>query len=273
MQLLEGELKVVADLAHKLCGLVLDETKDYLIECRLAALVTESGCLSYAELCGVIEANPFSRSAQQFVDRISTGETRFFRDGHPYDALQHKVYPEAFDALTCATNKVRILSAACSTGQEPVGLAMLAVEMFGTLATTSFEIIGTDISTTALDKAKSGLYSDFDVRRSERPALTSKWMKRADGQWQVDPRVANLLRYEQSNITTGLAGLGSFDVVFCRNVAIYFDRPTREKIFDSIYASLNPGGLLVVGSYEEPPCGEAKFSLEEHCRSILYRKS
>ena len=271
MRLLNGELDLVAKLARELCGIVLDETKDYLIENRLSSLALDSGCKNYTDLCALIASNPDAALGQSFVDQITTGESRFFRDGHPFDAMQHKIFPEAMEQALKSGGPLRILSAACSAGQEPMSLAMVAIELFGLQACGKVEIVGIDISESSLKQAESGTYSDLDLGRSERPDLTSKWFRNEQGRWQADAALSNLITYQQANIIAGIPHLGSFDVIFCRNVAIYFDQGDREKLFSSIRAALKPHGVLVIGSSEQPP-SSTDFASEEHCRSVLYRR-
>ncbi len=272
MKATPADIGRVASLVHQLCGVVVDSDKGYLVETRLASLLAEQGCKSYQELCDRVRSGSEGGLGKKVVDRMTTNETRFFRDGHPFDALQHKLIPESLDRANSVGGMVKILSAACSTGQEAVSVGVVVRELLGTDSKSKVQIDGVDVAEVAVEKARRGLYSEFEVLRCDRPDSLEPWLLKHPKGYEVDPRIGELLRFEQGNLLEHSTNLGQYDVILCRNVAIYFDEPTRVALIKDLWKGIRAGGALVVGSYEEIPTEGIPFRKEEHCGTVVYRK-
>ena len=275
MSLNMKDVDAVCDLVSELCGIDLDEKKSYLIENRLAELLRRDGIQSYRELVEQA-AKPGARELRRdIVDRITTQETLFFRDNAPFQALQHKVLPELIDAksATLHPKQIRIWSAACSTGQEPYSIAMTLRELLPDVDTWDVNILATDISDAAVGRASRGVYTEHEIGRGMPETLKRKYLARhADG-WEISDSLRALIAFRQLNLLQPLVSLGPFEVVFCRNVAIYFTTERRRDLFDRIADVLSCGGWLFVGSSESLGDIGGHSQPEHHCRTVIYRRA
>ncbi len=229
-------------------GLDLSADKQYLIESRLAPLARKSGLAGIPELVQKMKAGSASLVAQ-VVEAMTTNETFFFRDKVPFDHFRQSIMPEIIKARA-ARRSVRIWCAAGSTGQEPYSLAMCLKEMDSQLAGWRVEIIATDLSQEVLEKSKAGLYSQFEVQRGLPIQLLVKHFKQTGEFWQINPDLRAMIQHRQLNLLHDFAGLGKFDVIFCRNVLIYFDQDTKINIFNRLCRAMEPDGFLVLGAAE-----------------------
>ena len=252
VQVTREDIQFVAQLVDQLCGVMLDETKGYLVESRLGQLAREHGCASYRDLCLRARATNDRALQQKIIDAITTQETLFFRDSSPFDVLQNKILPELIDA--CAKNngpkRLRFWSAACSTGQEPYSLAMVLRETIPNVASWNLSILATDISDAAIAQASRGWYAAHEIDRGMRPSLLPKYFKSHPGGWQVKDEIRGMVSFQRRNLLQPFTELGTFDVIFCRNVAIYFDAPRRRDLFLRLADRLAPRGAIFVGSSE-----------------------
>jgi chemotaxis protein methyltransferase CheR len=180
---------------------------------------------------------------------MTTNESFFFRDKVPFDLFRNEIMP-ALLATRAAQRSIRIWCAAASTGQEPYSLAMCLKEMAGKLAGWRIEILGTDLSTEVLQKAKTGIYSQFEVQRGLPIQLLVKYFAQIGETWQVAPELRAMVQYKPLNLLHNFSHLGTFDVIFCRNVLIYFDQPTKVAVLDRMAKSLQPDGFLLLGAAE-----------------------
>lgn len=273
MQLETAEMESLIRIVYDLCGVALDDTKGYLIESRLEEVARNHGCPDYSELIkrATVGSDLTLRSA--VVDAITTHETLFFRDSSPFDALQHKVLPELFDRSSSAGGKprVRIWSAACSTGQEPYSIAMSILNMLPDAQQWNIEITATDVSEATVQKAKLGEYTELEVSRGLTSEQLQRWFSREGKYWRVCDQVKSLVRFQTGNLLESPPGLGSFDIVFCRNVAIYFTPKDRRLAFENVKRSLAPDGYLFAGASENLADLGPEFHPETHCRSVFYR--
>ena len=229
-------------------GLDLSADKQYLIESRLVPLSRKAGLSGIPELVQKMKAGSTSLVAQ-VVEAMTTNETFFFRDKIPFDHFRATIMPEILKAR--ATRKsVRIWCAAGSTGQEPYSLAMCLKEMEGQLAGGRVEIIATDLSQEVLEKSRTGLYSQFEVQRGLPIQLLVKYFKQNGEFWQINPDIRAMVQHRQLNLLHDFSQLGSFDVIFCRNVLIYFDQDTKINIFSRLCRIMEPDGFLVLGAAE-----------------------
>ncbi|MBL9076340.1 MAG: protein-glutamate O-methyltransferase CheR [Planctomycetes bacterium] len=273
MKLAPGEMPLMITLVRQLAGVHLDESKGYLIENRLGPIAKRIGCTNFNELYFKLRYDAKSTLVQEVVDAITTHETSWFRDGAPYDALQFKVAPECIDARSRSGSprKLRIWSAACSTGQEPYGIAMVLSEMLPDIASWDIQILATDISKSSIDTAIAGVYSPNDVGRTQRPNAMQRWFDQTPMGAVVKPAIKKLVTFRQLNLMDPLLGIGPFDVVFLRNVLIYFDKATKLGVLQRIKNVLMPHGWLFVGGTEN--LGEAgpEWVPQTHCRATVYQ--
>jgi chemotaxis protein methyltransferase CheR len=229
-------------------GLDLSADKQYLIESRLVPLSRKAGLPGIPELVQKMKSGSTSLVAQ-VVEAMTTNETFFFRDKVPFDHFRQAIMPEILKARA-ARKSVRIWCAAGSTGQEPYSLAMCLKEMEGQLAGWRVEIIATDLSQEVLEKSKAGLYSQFEVQRGLPIQMLVKYFKQNGEFWQINPDIRAMVQHRQLNLLHDFSQLGTFDVIFCRNVLIYFDQDTKINIFNRLCRIMEPDGFLVLGAAE-----------------------
>lgn len=273
MNLSSVEIAEVSTLVMDLCGIFLDESKGYLIESRLGPLASEFGCITYTELVRKAKVQRDKQLLSKIIDAITTNETLFFRDGSPFEALQFKALPELLDAKskTAFPQRVRIWSAACSTGQEVYSLAMTLYELIPNIHQWDVQVLGTDISDAALSQASSGIYSAFEIERGMKPALLSRYFTRHGNGYKVKDELRSLCSFQRQNLQEPFKVAGPFDIIFCRNVVIYFTPTARRDIFTRLAASLQSEGYLFVGSAESLSDLGPRFQPHHHCRSVFYR--
>jgi chemotaxis protein methyltransferase CheR len=268
-----AEIEVVAGLVFDLCGIVLDESKDYLIESRLASLVRKTGSGDYAELARKIRQGGDSALRTELIDSITTNETLFFRDASPFEALKHKALPELFDAKarTAYPKRLRIWSAACSTGQEPYSIGMTLAELIPDIHSWDVSILATDISDAVIRQASTGRYSEMEMQRGLPPAALARFFTREAAGWKVKDEIRSLVTFRRINLHESFQSLGPFDVIFCRNVAIYFSPAARAALFRGLANILSPDGYMFVGSSESLADLGPEFAPQHHCRSVFYQ--
>ena len=229
-------------------GLDLSADKQYLIESRLVPLSRKAGLPGIPELVQKMKAGSAPLIAQ-VVEAMTTNETFFFRDKVPFDHFRQSIMAEILKARA-ARRSVRIWCAAGSTGQEPYSLAMCLKEMESQLAGWRAEIVATDLSLEVLEKSKVGLYSQFEVQRGLPIQMLVKYFKQTGEFWQINPDVRAMVQHRQLNLLHDFSQLGTFDVIFCRNVLIYFDQDTKINIFNRLCKIMEPDGFLVLGAAE-----------------------
>ena len=229
-------------------GLDLSADKQYLIESRLLPLARKAGLSSIAELVQKLQAGS-RQMITDVVEAMTTNETFFFRDKVPFDHFRDHIMPEIIKARA-GKRSVRIWCAAGSTGQEPYSLAMCLKEMGAALTGWRVEIIATDLSQEVLEKAKAGVYSQFEVQRGLPIQMLVKYFKQTGETWQINPELRAMIQHRQLNLLHDFAQLGTFDVIFCRNVLIYFGQDTKINIFNRLARQIEPDGFLVLGAAE-----------------------
>nr|WP_210263028.1 protein-glutamate O-methyltransferase CheR [Bradyrhizobium brasilense] len=229
-------------------GLDLSADKQYLIESRLLPLARKSGLSGIPDLVAKIKAGSSTHTVQ-VIEAMTTNETFFFRDKVPFEHFRDTIMPEVLKARA-ARRSVRIWCAAGSTGQEPYSLAMCLKEMGAALAGWRVEIIATDLSQEVLEKSKAGIYSQFEVQRGLPIQMLVKYFKQSGEFWQVNPELRAMVQHRQLNLLHDFSQLGTFDVIFCRNVLIYFDQDTKINIFNRLARLMETDGFLVLGAAE-----------------------
>jgi chemotaxis protein methyltransferase CheR len=228
-------------------GLDLSSDKQYLIESRLLPLARKAGFSNIGALVQKMKGGS-TALVSQTVEAMTTNETFFFRDKIPFDHFRLSIMPELLQAR--ASKSVRIWCAAGSTGQEPYSLAMCLKEMSAALAGWRVEILATDLSQEVLEKSKAGIYSQFEVQRGLPIQLLVKYFRQIGELWQINPEIRAMVQHRQLNLLHDFSQLGVFDVIFCRNVLIYFDQETKINIFNRMAAVTAPDGFLALGAAE-----------------------
>ena len=229
-------------------GLDLSAEKQYLVESRLNPLARRAGLPGIAELVQKIKGGSEALSSD-VVEAMTTNETFFFRDKVPFDHLRETMLPSLLKARA-SRRSLRIWCAASSTGQEPYSIAMCLKELGSALAGWRVEIIGTDLSQAVLEKSRAGIFSQFEVQRGLPIQMLVKHFTQIGELWQLNPDLRSMVQYRQLNLLHDFSQLGKFDVIFCRNVLIYFDQDTKARIFDRLSKVVEPDGFMVLGAAE-----------------------
>ena len=230
-------------------GLVLGEDKAYLLESRLTPVARKQGLKDLEELIDKVMKGGDAALHTVVTEAMTTNESFFFRDQKPFDLFRDTVMPHLLEKRA-ATKRFRIWSAAASSGQEPYSLAMLLTEAAAKFAGWNHEIVGTDLSSEIIAKAKNGRYSQFEVQRGMPITLLVKYFDKDGDQWQVKPNIKAMVDYKVYNLLHDLTPLGKYDVVFCRNVLIYFDQPTKKLVLENIRKLMPDDGFLFLGGAE-----------------------
>jgi chemotaxis protein methyltransferase CheR len=238
------EISAIADLVRRRSGVVIDIDKIYVLETRLAPVARREGFTNIAELIHDLKARRDEALIWAVVEAMSSIETQFFRDRTPFEQMRNDILP-----VLAPTRRsgARIWSIGCSTGQEPYSLAMLAEEERGRYPGFHLEITAGDLSERCLEKARSGLYTQFEVQRGLPSRLLVKYFDKVDDAWVLSPRIRQAVALSRINVLTDVRGEGPYDVVFCRNVLSAFDESTRKSVLERIAATLADDGYLVLG--------------------------
>lgn len=246
-----ADFEFLRQFLYQRSGLALTPDKSYLLESRLAPLARKLKLRALPELVAHMRKGADDALAFEVVEAMTTNETLFFRDRWPFERFTAMILPTLME-LNKATRRVRIWCAACSSGQEPYSLAMLLAEAGAKLGGWQFEIIATDISEEMLARCRKGWYSTFEVQRGLPPDLQKKYFTKDGEGWLINEKLRGMVKFKPFNLLTdpASAGLTGLDLIFCRNVLIYFDEPTRKKVFAGMARSMKPGGFLCLGGAE-----------------------
>jgi chemotaxis protein methyltransferase CheR len=262
-----SDFELIAQLLKDRSGLALNKEKAYLLESRLNPVARKWNFSGFDELAQAIRIKKDEALLVDVTEAMTTNESFFFRDQKPFDQFSDIVLPHLLETRA-AKRSIRIWSAACSSGQEPYTLAMLLKEQADKLAGWRIDIVATDLSSEILDKAKEGMYSQFEVQRGLPISLLVKHFVQVGDRWQIDDSLRKMVKFQQLNLLGDLSILGSFDVVFCRNVLIYFDTPTKTRVLDSIAQMLPPDGFLYLGGAETVLGTTDRFQIMQGHRGI-----
>ncbi len=236
-------------LVKERSGLVLSADKQYLVESRLLPVARKSGLAGLSDLVRQLKGANAQALAVEVVEAMMTNESFFFRDKLPFEHFRDTIVP-ALIASRANQRRIRIWCAAASTGQEPYSLAMCLKEMAPQVAGWRIDVLATDLSNEVLEKAKAGIYSQFEVQRGLPIQLLVRYFTQVGETWQILPEIRAMVQFRPFNLLNEFAALGMFDVVFCRNVLIYFDQPTKVGILDRIARLVERDGYLVLGAAE-----------------------
>jgi chemotaxis protein methyltransferase CheR len=273
IKLSRDEQKALTQYIYEISGIALDESKAYLIEGRLGTLAEDLSCRSFADFLARAQTDVGGSIKRRVIDAITTGETLFFRDSAPFDLLRHKILPELIDRRGRAGARVpiRIWSAACSTGQEVYSIAIVLKETLRDLNQYDVRLIGTDLSNQAVVRASRGAYSSLEISRGMSSDLLSKYFNRNGDQYQVRDELRGLATFRTINLLQDFSGLGRFDIIFCRNVAIYFNDRDRASLFGRLERALERDGSLLIGSMESLNNVCPQLEPRRHLRSVFYQ--
>lgn len=246
-ELLRENYVLLQQFVYRSSGIVLGDDKTYLFESRLMPIVRKANLKSINELCALIRGGGRADLQRQIVDAMTTNETLFFRDAAPFKALREVILPELLEQRK-ALRQLRVWSAASSSGQEAYSLAMMLREMG--LQDWRIDILGTDLSDSMVARARAGRYMQMEVGRGLPAPMLVKYFNRLGLEWEIKSELKQNVRFERFDLRDSMANLGPFDFVFCRNVLIYFDVPTKKQILGQIESRMNHGGYLVLGAAE-----------------------
>ena len=243
------DFNFLSDLLKKRSGLIISEDKLYLLESRLVPLARKRGMNGLDDLVKAIRVAPEEQLLEDVTEAMTTNESSFFRDITPFENFRNAVLPELLEKRA-NKRSIRIWCAASSTGQEPYSLAMTLREEGEKLSGWRVEIVATDLSKEVLDKASVGLYSQFEVQRGLPIQLLVKYFSQVNDLWQIDSSIRAMVKYLPLNLLKNFSHLGAFDVVFCRNVLIYFEQQTKGDVLGRIAALMPSDGYLFLGGAE-----------------------
>ena len=248
-----NEYKIIQDFLSRSCGIVLGESKQYLVKNRLSGLLVKFDFASFSELAKAIQMNsPISLKLKAaVVDAMTTNETFWFRDDMQFLELKDKIFPDIFEKKA---GTVKVWSAACSSGQEPYTISMCAEDVNKKMGKSrNVQIIGTDISETILAEAKAAVYSELALSRGLNEQTKSRFFQKVHNGYKLKPEVVRNVRFQPFNLLKPFSVLGRFDVIFCRNVLIYFSDEVKRDILSRMVDSLEPGGYVFLSSTEAMP--------------------
>lgn len=270
MKLSSAEFNAIRDLVRQVSGITLEEGKEYLAESRLMQLV-EREHISLQELVVRLRAEPFAGLHREVAEAMTTNETSFFRDQIPFDVLRQQVLPELL-AKRQSERKLNIWCGACSSGQEPYSIAMLLREHFPQLVNWRVGLIGSDFSHAMVARAKEGRYSKMEVSRGVPPALLEKYFRAAGAEWQINNDLRKGIEFRSLNLTDPWSGLPECDIIFLRNVLIYFSVPAKKAILTKIRQVLRPDGYLFLGAAETTINLDPNFTCVQFGKMTCYRR-
>lgn len=244
-----NDFQFLADLSRTRSGLVLTPDKAYLVESRLGPLARAEGMNNVEELLQAVRTRRDERLIKAVSEAMLTNETFFFRDKTPFDILKEDILPPLIKARP-AGHRLRIWCAASSTGQEPYSIAMMFDQNPRLLGGMSYEIVATDLAEKCLERAKQGTYSQFEVQRGLPIQMLMGYFEKNGDVWRINEKMRQSVRFQKQNLLEEFRALGRFDIIFCRNVLIYFDQPTKRNILERMAGQMPDDGALLLGAAE-----------------------
>jgi len=280
------DYNIIIKYVFDICGIVLGDDKQYLIEQRLSPILEEFGCQNFSQLAQKLNSGSTTfLTREKMLNAMTTNETSFFRDEHPYVTFREKIMPDMMETVVARKErswqrrgpKVRMWSVAASTGQEPYSMAMIIAEVIsnkgmGLTTMEDFGILGTDISSKVLAKAMEGKYGPLEVARGLTPEMRKKYFVQDGEYYVINNELRHIVEFKAFNIQDQFTQIGSFDVIFCRNILIYFTDDAKRKILAQLYQTLAPNGYLLLGSAENMYNLNDEFTTERYGSTTLYRK-
>jgi chemotaxis protein methyltransferase CheR len=250
----------------------IDPSRNALFETRLQPIALRAGASTLKDFVSILRVDRTPQLHRAVAEAMTINETSFFRDGKPFDLLREKILPELI-AKNSATRRLRIWSAANSTGQEAYSIAMLIAEHFPELAAWDVRIVGTDISAQVIEYARRGRYRRMEVNRGLPARMLVKYMVRHDDEWEIAPALRSMCEFKYANLCAPLPELPVFDLVLLRNVLLYFPQQDRSCVFSDVYRQMAPGGYLLLGSAEQAEDSTNLFQVQFANDCYFYRPS
>ncbi len=292
MELSQQEFELLRQYIHNICGLAISDNKTYLIKQRLEPLALKAGCSSFSEFYNELQKGDTDENRilpqveEKIINAITTHETSFFRDGHPFETIKEYLLPQLSKTIIQRKRgskrrkgaKVRLWSAGTATGQEPYSLAMLIHEFtdnpicFPDVVKEDFGLLATDISSTMIAQSMTAEYSQFEIKRGLNSRRLRNFFFKEKEHWTIKSQIRMMVEFRQINLIEPFRMLGGFDVILCRNVLIYFDNPTKSRILDQFYEILCKNGWLILGATENIFNLSNKFKTVHVGETILYQK-
>lgn len=269
----DSDFTLLAELLKKRSGLNLNPDKSYLLESRLLPVARAHQLSSLEKLCDALRSQPHGPLATEIIEAMTTNESSFFRDIKPFEQLRHSILPLLMQNRESA-KKLRIWSAACSTGQEPYTISMCLKEDAAKHAGWNFEMEASDLAVKVVERAKKGIFTQFEAQRGLPIQFLIKYFNQLeDTNWQIKEGVRNTIKFFQFNLLEDYGRLGKFDLIFCRNVLIYFDDADKRRVTEKMASALTPNGILVLGSTETLQDPKGLFSTMSELRGAYRLKN
>lgn len=263
-------ISFVCNLVRQHSAIELDAAKAYLIESRLGPVAKKHGFATTEDLIRGLKAAPKPDLRAHVVEAMTTNETSFYRDTHPFDALRHAVFPELL-RLRAAQKSLNIWSAACSTGQEAYSISMLIRDHFPEMSAWKISILGTDLSDEVLEKARSAKFSQIEMNRGLPATLLAKHFVREGLNWQLAPQIRSMVTFSKLNLIERWPPMPTMDVVFLRNVLIYFSPATKKSILEKVRGLMAPHSVLFLGAAETTMNLDTEFVRVQSGNHVYYR--
>jgi chemotaxis protein methyltransferase CheR len=270
MSITATEYDYVRKLIQKSTGIVLEDGKEYLVEARLTPIVREAKLDSMATLIGRLQKSSVDPLHKRVMDAMTTNETSFFRDQHPFEALRRLALPDLL-AKRAASKTLSIWCAASSSGQEPYTIAMTMYEAIPAIRDWKITFIATDLSKAMVERSRAGRYSQLEVNRGLPAPLLVKYFKKDGLEWQIDEKLRSMIDFRELNLLGNWGQMPPLDIVFIRNVLIYFDGSTKKEIFRRIRGAMKPDGYLFLGGAETTMNLDDNFQRNPAERSGIYQ--
>ncbi len=267
-----GEFEFLKTFLKDRSGLVLSNDKQYLVESRIIPVAREAKLETLSAVVAAIKKGGHRKLETDVVEAMTTNESFFFRDKTPFDHFNETMLPSLLEARA-KTRSLKIWCAAASTGQEPYSLGICLKEAQSKLTGWRTRILGTDLSNEVLDKAKAGIYSQFEVQRGLPIQMLLKYFEQQGEMWQINAAMRAMIEWKKFNLLDSFTHLGEFDIIFCRNVLIYFDQETKSEILDRMSKSLPDDGYLVLGAAETVVGLTGSFAPVPGKRGLFQRKT
>ena len=270
MSISGSDVDFISDVVRQRSAIVLDRSKEYLIESRLVTLARQRGDASVEDLVRKLRAAPSGPLRDEVVEAMTTNETSFFRDGHPFMALSNTILPELL-VQRGRERSLNIWCAACSSGQEPYTIAMLIQELIGADPSWRVRLLATDLDTKMLQRTKEGIYNQFEVNRGLPAPLLVRYFARHGMNYQVDSRLRAMIETKFLNLADPMPPMPQFDIVFLRNVLIYFDVDVKRRILQGVKKVIRPDGYLFLGGAETTMNVDDSWERQTIGRATVYR--
>jgi chemotaxis protein methyltransferase CheR len=272
MDLAPADFDILRRFVYDESAIVLEPGKEYLVESRLAPILRKEGLESFTELTSQLKLPSSARLRELVIDAMTTNETSFFRDTHPWDALRDQILPDLIEARR-STKRLTIWCAASSSGQESYSLAMLIHEHFPEVASSwTVKIMGTDLSPTMVDKSTRGEFTQLEVNRGLPARLLMTYFKRVGANWQIDDSLRSMVSFRRGNLieANSWTQIPFVDAIFIRNVLIYFDKQTRTEILERVRGRLRDDGFLMLGSSETAVGIDIGFERRQYGKTVVF---